>query len=159
MLKWTRRKPQAGAGAVLPTCLPGREPGAPLLRAVGESFYQPALEAACGRRNGEEVFFECEAALVPEPENQHDRNAVRVEVEGQLTAHLARADAAQYQPLLLELRAAGYAALCRALIVGRDANDPDSETANLGVCLDVASAEELSAWLRAGGSALPGEVA
>lgn len=155
MLKWMRPTPastDAGASAAVPTCLPSREPGEPLLRAVGESFYQPALEVACGRRNGEEVFFECEATLVSEPDNRFDGNAVRVEIDGRLTAHLARADAAAYQPLLLELREAGYAALCRALIVGRDASDPDSQTTNLGVCLDVASAEDLRAWLRAAGS-------
>ena len=155
MLKWMRLTPantDAGASAALPTCLPGREPGEPLLRAVGESFYQPALAAACGRRNAEEVFFECEATLVPEPDNRFDGNAVRVEIGGLLTAHLARADAAEYQPLLLELREAGYTALCRALIVGRDASDPDMQTTNLGVCLDVASAEELRAWLGAAGS-------
>jgi hypothetical protein len=153
MLKRMRRTPAStGPGDTLPTCLPGRESGEPLLRAVGESFHQPALEAACGRRNGEEVFFDCEATLVPEPDNRFDGNAVRVEIGGHLTAHLARADAAEYQPLLLELRETGYTALCRALIVGRDANDPDSQTTNLGVCLDVASAEKLRAWLRAAAS-------
>jgi hypothetical protein len=154
MLKRMRRTSAstgASAGAALPTCLPGREPGEPLLRAVGESFYQPALEAACGRRNGEEAFFDCEATLVPEPGNRVDGNAVRVEIGGRLTAYLARADASEYQPLLLELREAGYTALCRALIVGRDASDPDSQTTNLGVCLDVASAEELREWLGAAG--------
>lgn len=153
MLNRTRRTSATiGARAALPTCLPGGEPGGPLLGAVGESFYQPALEAACGRRDGEAVFFDCEATLVPEPDNRKDRNAVRVEIGGRLTAYLAGADAAEYQPLLLELREAGYTPLCRALIAGRDANDPDSQTTNLGVFLDVASAGDLREWLAAAGS-------
>jgi hypothetical protein len=138
-----------GGGAALPTCLPGRGRDRPLLKAKGASYYQQAVEAACGRRDGEKIFFDCEATLVPEPDNIRDPNAVRVEIGGRLVARLAREDAPEYQPLLLELREAGYIPLCRAVIVGRDVNDPDSETTNLGVLLDVAPAEELREWLRA----------
>jgi hypothetical protein len=39
------------------------------------------------------VRFECFAALVLEPDNPYDSNAVRVEIDGRLVEYLSRADA------------------------------------------------------------------
>lgn len=127
--------------ALMPTCLPAAEQGRSPVAAVGESHYQPALAEICERSDGEAILFECEALLVPEFDNPHDENAVRVEIRGRTVAYLSRPDAIAYRPIIVALREAGFAAVCRALIVGRDRNDPETQTLNLGVCLDIADAE------------------
>jgi hypothetical protein len=100
--------------------------------AVGESFYQPALLAACGARRGEEVGFECIAVLIAEPDNPYDSNAVKVEVEGRQVAHLSRADAVAYRAAVQTAAASGVLIACPAFIAGRGAR---GETPNLGIFL------------------------
>jgi hypothetical protein len=127
--------------ALMPTCLPAAERGGPLVAAVGESHYQAALVEICGRNDREAILFECEAILVPEFDNPCDDNAIRVEIDSRTVAYLARDDALAYRPVIVALREARFAAGCRALIVGRDGHDPETQTLNLGVCLDIADAE------------------
>jgi len=115
------------------------------IAAVGESFYQPALLAICGARAGEEVGHECFAALVLEPDNPHDPNAVRVEVQGRQVAHLSRSDALAYRPALVAVEAAGRVIICPAFIAGRGAG---SETPNLGVFLHLPSPGSAEADVR-----------
>lgn len=133
--------------ALMPTCLPAVEQGGPLVAAVGESHYQAALVDICGRNDREAVLFECEALLVPEFDNPRDENAIHVEIDSRTVAYLARDDAIAYRPVVQALLEAGFAASCRALIVGRDGHDPETETLNLGVCLDIADAEICRATL------------
>lgn len=125
---------------LMPTCLPQRERGAAMVSVMGESFYQRALEAICGRRNGERIFHSCEATLVVELHHEHDANAIRIDIAGRPVGHLSRADAAAYRSLLVKLREAGYEAMCPAFIAGRAADDPDAATTNLGVFLNLADA-------------------
>ncbi len=127
--------------ALMPTCLPAAERGGPLVAAVGESNYQMPLIEICGRDEREAVLFECEALLVPEFDNPHDENAIHVEIDGRTVAYLARDAAIAYRPVIVALLEAGFAAACRALIVGRDGHDPETQTLNLGVCLDIAEAD------------------
>lgn len=56
------------------------------------------------------------AALVPEPSNPHDRNAVTVQINGYVVGYLEREDAAKYQPLLNSVIAAGYVPATRARV-------------------------------------------
>lgn len=133
---------------LMPTCLPPHERGAAMVSVVGESFHQQALEAICGRRNGERIFHSCEATLVVELHNEHDANAIRVDVAGRPVGHLSRADAAAYRSLLVELREAGYEAMCPAFIAGRAADDPHATTTNLGVFLNMADPARCRAALR-----------
>jgi hypothetical protein len=86
--------------------------------AVGESNYQAALEAICGgySRHGHE--FECEAELVPEPDNAYDENAVKVLIGRQLVGYLCREDAVRFHE---EMKLAGRpweGARCAANIKG-----------------------------------------
>lgn len=106
------------------------------IAAVGESFYQPALLAICSARAGEEVGHECIAVLVLEPDNPHDANAVRVEVDGRQVAHLSRPDALIYRPALRAAATAGLVIVCPAFIAGRGR---DSDTPNLGIFLHLPS--------------------
>jgi hypothetical protein len=102
---------------------------------VGESNYQPALEAITGREDWVEVRHECTAVLVLEPSNPYDPNAVRVEIKGRLVGYLSRADAVSYGPYLRELAKDRRLPCCQALISGRGQG---SQTRNMGVFLYMA---------------------
>ena len=102
---------------------------------VGESNYQPALEAITGRQEWVEVRHECTAVLVLEPSNPYDPNAVRVEIKGQLVGYLSRQDAISYGPYLRQLAKDRQLPCCQALISGRGAG---SQTQNMGVFLYMA---------------------
>lgn len=96
---------------------------------VGESFYQPALIAVSRCPAEGRYGYECSAELVLEPENPHDKFAVRVEVQGQLVGHLSRGTARRLGKRLRSLKAKGTPAICMAYI-GRGDDNP-----NLGVNL------------------------
>lgn len=85
---------------------------------AGESHYQDALHAIAGTCEGE-VRFETTAALVPEPGNPHDPNAVRVEVDGRLVGYLPRAAAVAYGPVVRAPAERGRTAVCDAMVAGR----------------------------------------
>lgn len=121
-------RPAARGHTALELLLEGDE----RVEAVGESHYQPALLRCCGARRGQEVRFGCRARLLPEPTNPYDSNAVAVQVDGEHVAYLARADAARWQPLLLQLQTAGQVAACEAVIAARGAR---GDTDNLGIFL------------------------
>lgn len=89
------------------------------LEVVGESFHQDALWKLVGGYTTEPVRVECRAALVPEPENPHDVNAIKVLIDGLLVGHLSREDAPAYLPGLRRLTMShlGGAEL-RGVIVG-----------------------------------------
>jgi hypothetical protein len=98
---------------------------------VGESFYQAALlkVTGCGPSGG--FGYECSAEMVLDPENPHDKFAVRVEIEGELVGHLKRGTAKNINKRLRELKAEGKRAVCMSY-VGRGCDNP-----NLGVVLHV----------------------
>jgi hypothetical protein len=65
------------------------------LEVVGESRYQDHLRWIVGDRGDwDEVAIT--AVLVPQPDNQYDRNAVQVQVEGGVVGYLSRDDAVDY---------------------------------------------------------------
>ena len=112
------------------------EPAAPLVRAlmfepddaahidydvdvVGESFYQPALDEIAGGRTTEGcVKREHVAALVPEPQNPYDKQAVAVLIEGRLVGHLSREDARAYAVVIRRCRDADRYPAVRATLTG-----------------------------------------
>jgi hypothetical protein len=109
----------------------------------GESYRQASLRALAGERlrHGEDVFFI--AVLAPEPANPHDRNAVRVHIQGGAqVGYLSRDDAAAYQPMTRILVAKHLAGLCRAKLIGGTPEKP-----SIGVVLSLASPEEVLAAL------------
>jgi hypothetical protein len=104
------------------------------LRVVGVSHYQDALRGISGADAGQAARYEATAALVPEPDNPHDPNAIQVTIGGRLVGYLSREDAVRYRPAVEILRESGKVLTCAAVIGGRG---PDSETANLGVFLQL----------------------
>jgi HIRAN domain-containing protein len=85
---------------------------------AGETHYQDALHAIAGDGDGE-VRLETTAALLPEPANPHDPNAVRVEIGGALVGYLPRAAAVAYGAMVREPAGRGRTAVCDAMVAGR----------------------------------------
>jgi hypothetical protein len=111
---------------------------------VGEASYQSALRRLCGSTKWERVRFECRAALLPEPDNVYDSNAVRIHagVDGGQYLHvgyLSRGDAVDYKAVVQGAMQLGYTIACAAHIAGRE---PGSETHNLGIFLELPTVEE-----------------
>jgi hypothetical protein len=94
-------------------------------RVVGEHFCQAALQGICrGKqvpRAGEAGCWEGSlpviARLIAEHDNPHDRNAVRVDVQGAAVGHLPREDAALLHQHLAAVQVAGKHAECEGRIV------------------------------------------
>jgi hypothetical protein len=106
---------------------------------VGVSHYQDALRGISGSAEGEPVRHSARAALVPEPANPHDPNAVMVLIEDRHVGYLSREDAVRYGPAVKVLREHGRLLVCDAVIGGRG---PASDTPNLGVFLELPRAPE-----------------
>ncbi len=105
---------------------------------VGESHYQDALRAMTGGTVEGRGAPRVQAALVPEPDNPHDPNAVMVQIEGHLVGYLSRADAVAYAPLVAGIAARGRTAVAEAMVAGRGES---SGTSNLGVFLRMPAPE------------------
>jgi hypothetical protein len=86
---------------------------------VGESHYQSDLERIAGGRSDESAEVFCNAYLVPEPYNPHDKNAVAIKIYDSIVGYLSRDDA---EVFIYELKSAGYPSSTRvrvkAVIVG-----------------------------------------
>lgn len=71
---------------------------------VGESHYQDALSTFCGRTGDDPVRIEeAEAEMVCEPENPHDKLAVRIELGGRKVGYLAKGSAKMYHRRVAKL--------------------------------------------------------
>lgn len=90
------------------------------VQVVGESFHQEALERIAGGRTPDgPVRREHVAALVPEPTNPYDANAISVQIEAQPVGHLSREDAIRFRPVFALAKSQGYPALgCHATLKG-----------------------------------------
>jgi hypothetical protein len=100
---------------------------------VGESFYQDALKRVSKCPPVGDHRYECSAKLVLEPDNPHDKFAVRVEVDGKLVGYLPRGSARRFNKRLRAMAERGQPAICMAFI-GRS---EDAGHNNLGVVLRV----------------------
>jgi hypothetical protein len=80
---------------------------------VGESHYQADLK----RLSGGERRKNTTAQLVCESNNQHDKNAVKVEIAGKTVGHLSREDAIAHRNRLQALKQGGAIVECPAVIV------------------------------------------
>lgn len=90
---------------------------------VGESHYQAALrEAAHGKWS--EDGIEIQACISREPDNKYDRNAVRVDVNGNTVGYISRDEAPLLQAKLRDLESHGLRPICRARIFGGSPDKP-----------------------------------
>jgi hypothetical protein len=129
----TRPAVQAAATwAQRPTIAPGGEQPV-----VGESNYQPALDHAAGGRTPDGCATSLVTAeLVREPRNRYDRNAVRVDIAGQVVGYLPRADAPRYHQLVAVLWEQGVVATCWARLTGGWDRGPHDQ-GSIGIMLDI----------------------
>lgn len=92
---------------------------------VGESHYQTALAAICGRQSVDGHDLKTVATLAREPSNAFDRNAVMVSVGGRQVGYLPREQAERVGRQLIE---AGLPFVeCMARIQGGWRRDDDDE--------------------------------
>lgn len=109
--------------------------GSETLEVVGESYRQDDLWQLAGGFSTDRVRCPITAVLVPEPENEHDQNAIKVLIEGRHVGYLSREDAAIYLPGLLLLMASHQRPIALAgQIVG--GGQRDDGLGMLGVFLD-----------------------
>jgi hypothetical protein len=147
-----RRKPSAPKQHAARAVLLGEEApvAGELVQVVGESFHQTAISSVSGREGVEAVAFDCIAALVAEPDNLHDPNAIGVQIEAQIVGHLSREDAILYHPLVDAAARLGVVIACNARIAAREPDE--ATTTNAGVFLHLPSpedaAKELAEWSR-----------
>lgn len=142
MLGWLFGKPAPKPGAI---SLAGD--GEYGFEIVGESYYQEALDQLCGGRCEEGHRKEFRARLVPEPNNEYDRNAVRVEVAGLKVGHLSRDDAIIHHEEMDRLGFFGRPAACDAIINGgwsRQKRNGELSEGSFGVELDLVYPYEIA---------------
>jgi len=72
------------------------------LKVAGTSYRQDDLRKIAGKKTKEGHDLPVVAALVPHPSNEHDPNAVSVQIDGLLVGYLSRDEAKKVQPALLD---------------------------------------------------------
>lgn len=85
---------------------------------VEEADYQEVLERLAGGRSHTGAMKPVVALLTREPDHPHDKNAVRVDVDGETVGYIEKWNAKSIQPLLLKLQSARRPAWVRGTIVG-----------------------------------------
>jgi hypothetical protein len=110
--------------------------GDELVRVVGTSHYQDALEALAPRAADEQVRVDSIARLVPEPTNPHDPDAIAVQIEGRLVGYLSRDENRRWRDVV--------PVACEAMVAGREG------TTGLGVFLRLPTPTEARAQLALG---------
>jgi len=103
---------------------------------VGESNYQEALGKICGRRSKEGEHRIVEARIIPDDKNKHDKNAVRIEIQGRVVGYIEGDDAPAYRARLKREGRAHATVACPAMIKGGWKRGKD--VGHYGVWLDIA---------------------
>jgi hypothetical protein len=108
------------------------------IQVVGESHCQAALRAFGGERRLRGEFVSFAAALVPDPKNVYDPNAIGVYIAqgGPRVGYLSREDAVDYGAVGRALTTCKAIGLCRAKLIGGTSEKP-----SIGVVLDLADPE------------------
>jgi hypothetical protein len=83
------------------------------IEVVGESRYFDKLRAIAGSCEKHEVEVVKTAYLVPEPRNQNDPNAIRVDIDEKAVGYLPRTVAASLAPVLRSAKLVGVQAQAR----------------------------------------------
>ena len=98
--------------------------------------HQDTLRKIAGTHDEREgAHVECVAQLVPEPDNPHDGNAIRVDVDGMCIGYLSRDDAPRFRRRLGQKGLTGVTTTCDAIIVGGYVKR--GQHTNYGVRLDI----------------------
>ena len=68
---------------------------------VGVSFYQTVLANICGNRCEKSLDVLTQADIIPDNDNPHDKNAVRVDINGETVGHLSRKNAVLWRSKMI----------------------------------------------------------
>jgi hypothetical protein len=113
-----------------------------VLDIVGEQSYQDALRKLGAPFTSEgPTRVDHLAVLVPEPANRYDKNAVRVQVQGQRVGYLSRENALLYAPVVRWARDQGQYLVAHAKLTG-GWDRGGGDRGYIGVKLHVASPAE-----------------
>lgn len=86
---------------------------------AGESFYPDAFATLCGARTRDGIAFPVRAQLTLDDANPHDKNAVKVTVDGHQVGHLPREAAKAFRRIVRYGELAVHEVFeCAALING-----------------------------------------
>lgn len=98
----------------------------PTREVVGEAYRKDGIRTLFpARRLGGGADVEETARLIPEPQNPHDPHAVAVVVRGVLVGYLAREEAANYQPVFIDMNRVGLDAVVPCTLHGYEYEDVD----------------------------------
>ncbi len=110
-------------------------PGVFDVEVVGESHYQKNIQRIVGPLSDDGIRAEFVADLILEKDNQHDPNAIRVDIAGMTVGHLSRNDAPAVRATLKPVGIkSGMAVRVNAVIVGGRTGQ------SFGVWLDIPTA-------------------
>lgn len=91
-------------------------PGTYLMPVAGCTHYREAISAIA--RNGtDRALVACQAELIPEPNNEHDQRAVRVDIMGQKVGYLPSDRLDEYLALFASVNTSICPMACKAVIV------------------------------------------
>ena len=114
-----------------------RGPGHYPINVAGESFYPQAFAALCGPRAQEPVNIEVRAQLALQDDNEHDKHAVRVSIQGHQVGHLPREAARAFRRTVRYGKLSEYEVFeCAAIICGGWDRGP-GDRGDFGVRLDL----------------------
>ncbi len=103
----------------------------------GESYTQDALRTIAQGSDCEGTLVQTVTAqLVPEPENPHDKNAIRVDVGGMKVGYVPKTGAAPWRKRVKSIGSPNGPILCRAQLSG-GWQRPDGDEGSIGVELVV----------------------
>jgi hypothetical protein len=129
----------SAAPVALPTIDVGEKSGLCGFSIVGESNYQGRLRIVC-KTSGRSFT----AAILAEPNNAYDPNAIRVAAEsGDTIGYLSREDAVRYKPAFDLLARHGHMGSCQARLTGGEGNKR-----SFGVILSLRESDDLVVALR-----------
>lgn len=113
-----------------------RGPGLYQVNVAGESFYPESFAALCGPHSAEGVNIETRAQLALQDDNEHDKLAVSVAIDGHQVGHLSKPHARAFRRTVRYGDLAAHETFeCAALICGGWVNE--SGNGNYGVRLDL----------------------
>jgi len=92
--------------------------GYPNVEVSGEAWREREITTAVGQSPGidQEIEIVLPAALVPEPDNPHDRNAISVRINGQVVGYIAKEETRSYLRDVQRLTTSGHQPMTLARI-------------------------------------------
>lgn len=85
---------------------------------VGEASYQKNIAKIAGPKQPNGVEIETKAIVFLDPFNRHDKEAVRIEIDGLIVGYLSRQDALQYRAWLKQNKLGKATCQVDAVITG-----------------------------------------